>query len=218
MLLGEVREEIAGVCRALVAERLVVGTSGNVSVRVDDLIAVTPSGVDYAELTAELVGVHELDGGPVEAALVPTSELPLHLAVYAATDAGAIVHTHSAAATAVSVIATELPAVHYMVAAFGGPPRVARYATYGTSELAASVIEALRDRTACLMGNHGAVATARDLRGALAGARTLEWLSDVYLRALGAGTPRILPGREIRRVAEKLTGYGQQPPAGLAGS
>ena len=141
---------------------LVVGTSGNVSVRAGDLVAVSPSGVDYAELTVGLVGVHRLDGTPVEAPLRPTSEMPLHLGVYAATGAAAIVHTHSVAATALSTLADELPALHYHVAMFGGPVAVAPYATYGSQELADHVVAALRDRTACLMANHGAVTTGPD--------------------------------------------------------
>lgn len=187
-----------------------MGTSGNVSARAGDLVAVSPTGVDYAELTAAMVGVHRLDGTPVEAELRPTSELPLHLAVYAATGANAIVHTHSAAATALSSIAEELPAVHYQVAMFGGPLRVAAYATYGTEELAANVVTALDGRTACLMANHGAVVTAPDLAAALTGSRQLEWLCDVYLRAITAGSPRILPDEEVAVVAGKLARYGQR--------
>lgn len=211
MLLAAERLAITRVCRELSASGLVVGTAGNVSVRGGDLVAVTPSGVDYADLAPEHVGVHRLDGAPVEAPLKPTSELPLHLAVYASTGAGAIVHTHSPAATAVSTLTEELPAIHYYVAMFGGSVRVAPYATYGTDELARNVARALADRTACLMGSHGAVATGPDLKTAHDRAIYLEWLCDVYLRAAAAGTPRILPPEEIDRVAAKLASYGQDP-------
>src|SRR5580698_4957285 len=149
MLRAELLNEIVLTCRELLAAGLVVGTAGNVSARDGDLIAVSPSGVDYRELTAAQVGLHRRDGTPVDAPLRPTSELPLHLAVYASTEAKAIVHTHSAAATALSTVAGELPAVHYYVAMFGGPVRVAPYATYGTDELAGHVVRALRGRTAC---------------------------------------------------------------------
>ena len=88
MLLGELRAEVTAVCGQLTAAGLIPGTSGNVSARHGDLVAVTPSGLDYAALTAGLVGVHRLDGSPVEAPLQPTSELPLHLSVYVATGAG----------------------------------------------------------------------------------------------------------------------------------
>jgi L-fuculose-phosphate aldolase len=223
MLLEREREEIARACKNLSAAGLVVGTAGNVSIRAGDLVAVTPSGLDYAELSAADVGVHRLDGTPVEAPLVPTTELPLHLAVYrayssAGSSAGtastaAIVHTHSVAATATSTLADELPAIHYYVAMFGGPVRVARYATYGTDELARNVVEALHGRTACLMGSHGAVTTGPDLKTAYDRSVYLEWLSDVYLRAAAAGRPRLLPPGEIEAVAAKLAGYGQRRPS-----
>src|SRR5579863_7992104 len=138
MLLANAREAIVNTCQELSRSGLVVGTAGNVSVRQGDLVAVSPSGLRYAELTPELMGVHQLDGGaPVEAPLAPSSELPLHLAIYAARpEVGAVVHTHSPAATALSALVDEVPAVHYYLAMFGGPVRVARYATYGTDELA----------------------------------------------------------------------------------
>ena len=223
MLLERERDEIVRACRKLSAAGLVVGTAGNVSVRAGDLVAVTPSGVDYAELAASDVGVHRLDGTPVEARLAPTSELPLHLAVYGAyavaragaAGAGAgpaaIVHTHSVAATAVSTLADEVPAIHYYVAMFGGAVRVAPYATYGTDELAGNAVHALRERTACLLGSHGAVTTGPDLKTACDRAVYLEWVCDVYLRAAAAGTPRLLPPGEIEAVAAKLASYGQRP-------
>ncbi len=214
LLLEQAREDVVRTCRELTASGLVVGTSGNVSVRVGDLVAVSPSGVDYAELAADLIGVHRLDGAAVEAPLRPTSEMPLHLGIYAATGAAAILHTHPVAATALSALADELPAIHYQVAMFGGPVAVAPYATYGSDELARNVVAALRDRTACLMANHGAVTTGPDLGSALTGSRYLEWLCDVYLRVLAAGggspAPRLLPAGEIALVAGKLAGYGQR--------
>lgn len=217
MLLEHVRADVVRLCRDLTASGLVVGTSGNVSARVGDLVVVSPSGVDYAELTASGVGVHRLDGTPVEAELQPTSELPLHLGIYAATGATAIVHTHSVAATALSTVADELPAIHYQVAMFGGPLAVAPYATYGSDDLARHVVTALRGRTACLMASHGAVTTGPDLASALLGSRYLEWLCEVYLRALAVcepggrpRNPRLLPEAEIALVAEKFAGYGQR--------
>jgi L-fuculose-phosphate aldolase len=219
VLLMRERAQIVHACRELSAAGLVVGTAGNVSVRSGDLVAVTPSGVDYAGLSASDIGVHRLDGTPVEAPLAPTSELPLHLAVYRAYSepgpaaAAAVVHTHPAAATAVSTLTDELPAIHYYMAMFGGGVRVAPYATYGTDELARNVVEALRGRTACLMGSHGAVTIGPDLKTAYDRSVYLEWLSDVYLRAAAAGKPRLLPPAEIEAVAAKLAGYGQRRQA-----
>jgi L-fuculose-phosphate aldolase len=213
MLLAAARSAIVNSCQELSRSGLVVGTAGNVSVRSDDLVAVTPSGLRYAELTPELVGVHRLDGSAVEGAIAPTSELPLHLAIYAARpEVGAIVHTHSPAATALSTLVEEIPSVHYYVAMFGGPVAVAPYATYGTEELARNVVNALRGRTGCLMGNHGAIAVGPDLVSAHDKSVYLEWLCDVYLRASSAGSPRLLPAAEIDAVGVKMAGYGQRPP------
>ncbi|MGW0607046.1 class II aldolase/adducin family protein [Streptomyces sp. NPDC002640] len=172
--LTSVPDETARAWRWLVAtarrtaeDGLVVGTSGNVSVRVgEDLVLVTPSGVPYDRLgPGHLVGVG-LDGRRRLGTAEPTSELPLHLAVHRGTGARAVVHTHAVHATAVSTLVDELPPVHYMTAALGGPVRVAPYATYGTPELAEATLAALEDRTACLLRNHGtAPAALRPARG-----------------------------------------------------
>ena len=125
MLLADERAQVADACRTLRRERLVVGTAGNVSVRVDDLVAISPSGVDYEALRPGDVGVHRIDGTPVEAPLQPSSEFPLHLAVYGEQDVAAIVHTHGVASSAMSTIVDEVPSSHYYTALFGGPIRVA---------------------------------------------------------------------------------------------
>jgi L-fuculose-phosphate aldolase len=206
--LEEERRQVADHCRKMRADGLVVGTSGNVSVRSGELIAVSPSGLDYDELTPELVGVHRRDGSPVDAPLRPTTEMPMHLAVYDRTDARAIVHTHSTSATVLSTLVDEVPPIHYLIAMFGGPVRVAPYATYGTGELAAGMIAALQGRTACLLGNHGAVTYGPTLAGAYSQAVYLEWICELYLRASAGGEPRLLPPEEIERVRRKLTTYG----------
>jgi L-fuculose-phosphate aldolase len=202
------RRQVAEHCRKMRADGLVVGTSGNVSVRAGDLVAVSPSGLDYDDMAPELVGVHRLDGSPVDAPLPPTTEMPMHLAVYDRTDARAIVHTHSTAATVLSTLVDEVPPVHYLIALFGGPVRVAPYATYGTPELAANMITALEGRTACLLGNHGAITYGSTLAKAYSQAVHLEWICEVYLRATAAGRPRLLPAEEIERVRRKLATYG----------
>jgi L-fuculose-phosphate aldolase len=206
--LEEERRQVADHCRKMRADGLVVGTSGNVSVRSGDLTAVSPSALAHDELTPELVGVHRRDGSPVDAPLRPTTEMPMHLAVYDRTDARAIVHTHSTSATVLSTLVDEVPPIHYLIAMFGGPVRVAPYATYGTDELAAGMIEALQGRTACLLGNHGAVTYGPTLAGAYSQAVYLEWICELYLRASAGGEPRLLPPEEIERVRRKLTTYG----------
>ncbi len=207
-LLAAQRHDIVEFGRRMVADGLVVGTSGNLSARVGDLIAVTPSGVPYDAVTAASVAVCRRDGTVVDGVSPPTSELPMHIAAYALTDAVAVVHTHSPAATAVSTLVDELPSLHYLVAMFGGPVRVAAYATYGTPELAENMAVAMSGRTGCLLGNHGALTVGGSLAEAYARAQYLEWLCDVWLRASAAGSPRLLPAAEIALVAEKLRSYG----------
>jgi L-fuculose-phosphate aldolase len=208
--LEEERRQVADHCRRMRADGLVVGTSGNVSIRSGELIAVSPSGLDYDALTPERVGVHRLDGSPVDAPLRPTTEMPMHLAVYDRTDARAIVHTHSTSATVLSTLVDEVPPIHYLIAMFGGPVRVAPYATYGTAELASGMIAALQGRTACLLGNHGAVTYGPTLAAAYSQAVYLEWICEIYLRASAGGEPRLLPAEEIERVRRKLTTYGPE--------
>jgi L-fuculose-phosphate aldolase len=215
VLLAEARAEIVRHARRLRPDGLVVGTAGNLSVRVGELVAVTPSGVDYDELAPDLIGIHRLDGSPVDAALEPSSELPFHLAAYRSTDAAAVVHTHSPAATAAACLdgLSELPPVHYYAALFGGPPRIAPYQPYGSAELAGGVEAALEGgRRGCLLANHGAVTAAGSLSDAYVLAQQLEWLCDVYLRTRAAGLPRALDARQLDQVRGRLAGYGQQPP------
>ncbi|MFI9381115.1 class II aldolase/adducin family protein [Kutzneria sp. NPDC052558] len=216
MLLADARRQVVETCRRAVEDRLVIGTAGNVSVRVGDLVAVTPSGLDYAELTPELVGVHELDGAAVEAPLKPTSELPMHLAVYADTDARAVVHTHSIAAAALSVLVDEVPPVHYYLALLGGRVLVAPYRPFGSPELAVVLIEALGDRSACLLGNHGAVTTGDDLAQAYQRAGFLEWVCEVAIKVVGSGVaPRLLTEQQMAEATRNFVGYGQSAGDGL---
>jgi L-fuculose-phosphate aldolase len=213
MLLAEVRQEIADACRTLQERGLVVGTAGNISVRVDDLVAISPSGVDYPGLQADDVGVHRLDGSPVEAPLKPSSEFPLHLAVYAEREVAAIVHTHGVPSSALSTVVDAVPTSHYYSALFGGQVRVAPYARFGSDALAANVLEALRDRTGALMAHHGAVTLGPSLAKALDLVAYLEYICDLQLRALATGLPvRTLSTEEIEGVVADLQGYGQQKP------
>ncbi len=201
---------VATACRT-VTEGLVVGTSGNVSVRVGDTVLVTPTGVPYDRLTPQdAIGV-DLDGRQVLGTLTPTSELPMHLAVYRATEAAAVVHTHAVHATAVSTLVPELPLIHYMAGALGGPVRVAPYALYGTGELAANMLRALEGRTGCLLQNHGAVTYGATLDQAYDRTAQLEWMCRVWLTAsaLPDRAPHLLTTGELDAAQEKLRGYGQ---------
>ena len=151
------REAVAAAARRLAAEKLVIGTAGNVSARAGELVAITPTGAALDSLTAEQVAVVSLDGNQVQGGLPPSSELALHLGVYQRYDAGGVVHTHAPMATALSCVLDELPVVHYQMLLLGGSIRVAPYATFGTPELAQATLAALDGRTAALMANHGAI-------------------------------------------------------------
>ncbi|MFF9893979.1 class II aldolase/adducin family protein [Streptomyces longispororuber] len=205
-------DALVATARRTVADGLVVGTSGNVSVRVGDTVLVTPSGVAYDDLGPDdAVGV-DLDGRRLLGELTPTSELPMHLEIYRATTAGAVVHTHAVHATAVSTLVPELPPVHYMTSALGGPVRVAPYALYGTDELAAHMLRALRDRTACLLQNHGTVAYGDTLTQAYDRTAQLEWMCRLWLTAVSVPgrAPTLLSPDQLDEVTEKLKGYGQR--------
>ncbi|MER6380380.1 class II aldolase/adducin family protein [Streptomyces sp. NPDC001250] len=204
--------ELVATARRTVTDGLVVGTSGNVSARVGDLVLVTPSGVPYDRLTPDdLTGV-DLTGRQVLGTLAPTSELPMHLAVYRSTDARAIVHTHAVHATAVSTLVPELPLVHYMAATLGGPVRVAPYATYGTDELAENMLRALTDRTGCLLQNHGTITYGATLDQAYDRTAQLEWMCHLWLTAssIPGLTPSLLTETQLTEAAARLKGYGQR--------
>ncbi|MBC6462027.1 class II aldolase/adducin family protein [Actinomadura sp. HBU206391] len=211
MLLRDERRELCAVGRRTAETGLVIGAAGNLSVRVGDLVAVTPSGVELDRLTPEGILVVDTEGRVVEedGEGVPSSETPMHLAIYAATDAGAIAHTHSTYGAVVAATMTELPAIHYYTLLLGGVVRVADYAAYGTGELAANVRAALDGRRAALMANHGGVAVGGTLAEAYENARLLEWLCGVYVRAKAIGEPRLLTEAELG----ELTARGFGPPA-----
>ncbi|NUP21091.1 MAG: class II aldolase/adducin family protein [Streptomyces sp.] len=209
-------ETLVATARRTVSDGLVVGTSGNVSVRVGDTVLVTPSGVPYDRLTPEDVTGVDLDGRQVLGSLVPTSELPMHLAVYRATDAGAVVHTHAVHATAVSALVPELPLIHYMAGALGGAVRVAPYATYGTRELAENMLHALTDRTACLLQNHGTITYGMTLDQAYDRTAQLEWMCHLWLTASSVPglAPTLLSEGQVGEAGERLRGYGQRGASG----
>ncbi|MEU1180335.1 class II aldolase/adducin family protein [Streptomyces sp. NPDC005820] len=208
------RTAVADACRRLGAEGLLIGTAGNVSVRVDDRVAITATGAVLAALTPDQVTVVDLDGKLVEGTYEPTSELELHLGVYRRYGTGAVVHTHAPQATAVSCVLDELPCIHYQLLALGGSVRVAPYATFGTPELAESVLTALEGRSAALMANHGSVTHAVTLDQAVEHALLLEWACGVYQRAASMGTPRFLDEQQQLAVIEAAIArnYGTTRP------
>jgi L-fuculose-phosphate aldolase len=199
----------------LAARGLVVGTGGNLSVRVDDRVLITPTGMALGALRPEQLTVVDLDGSVLSGEFAPTSELPLHLMVYRSTGATAVAHAHALSSIAVGAVLDVLPAIHYTTLLLGGEVRVAPYATFGSEKLAKSVTAALEGRAAALMRNHGSVAHGSDLEQACDRLELLEWLADAYLRAATLGTPQTLSDADLLDVltTAKATGYGSTRPA-----
>jgi L-fuculose-phosphate aldolase len=204
------RSGVARAARRLAEAGLLIGTAGNVSVRAGELVAVTGSGVELGGCTDAQVTLVTLDGQVVDGDLAPTSELGLHLGVYADTDAAAVVHTHAPFSTAVACVLQELPVIHYQQLLLGGAVRVAPYATFGSPELAGHVRAALVGRRAALMGSHGSVAIGASLEEAVEHALLLEWLAALHHRASALGAPRVLSDQEQEAVvlAALARGYG----------
>lgn len=189
------------------------GTSGNLSVRTQDGMLITPSGKLYSELVpGDIVSVDHL--GSVKGPGTPSSEWRIHHDVYQQrSDARAIVHAHPSFCMTLACLHKPIPAFHYMVAIAGGKDiRCSEYATFGTQELSDHVIRALKARKACLMANHGLICLEHDLPRALALAIEVEQLSRAYYQCLLAGEPHILADQEMDRVLEKFAAYGQNAP------
>lgn len=208
----EHRQAIVDACRWMNATGINQGTSGNISVRHDDKLLITPSGLAYDKMAAEDIVAMPLDGtgGAYEGELKPSSEWRFHVDIAQARgDVGAIVHTHSTYATALAIAHREIPACHYMIAAAGGPTvRCADYATYGTEELSRNALSALEGRACCLLANHGMIATGPTLEKAMWLAVELETLAHQYYLSLAIGGPVLLGDDEIDRVIEKFKSYG----------
>ncbi len=209
------RDLVLEAARRTVALRLTHGTSGNVSARVADGMAITPSGLDYQSLIREDVVMMALDGTPEPGQTrVPSSEWRMHAAIYRArADVRAIVHGHSPAATAVACLGRDIPPFHYMIAVAGGDSiRCAPYAPFGTEALAALALGALFDRRACLLAHHGLLAVGATMDQALAVAAETEFLAELLLRLLPLGEPRVLSPAQLADVLERFRHYGQRGP------
>jgi len=211
-----VREEIVRVARLLRERGLAVGTSGNVGARLaDGRIAITPATMDYDEMTADDVVIVDVDGRPSEGRHRPSSEVALHVAVFAARpDVQAIVHTHSPFATTFAAARRPVPAVHYVLALLVGPGRdtlrIAPYATFGTEALARNAVGALGEDNAVLLANHGAIAVAGSLASALGRAERVEELAAIAWRAEQIGGATLLDAGELDRVRHQMARFPRQ--------
>lgn len=201
-------------CRDMNASGLNQGTSGNISVRYGDRLLITPSAIAYSRMKPDMIVSMPIDGadGDWNGPKKPSVEWPFHRDIMRSrSEIGAIVHTHSMFATILAIARKPIPACHYMIAAFGGNDvRVCDYARYGTSELSRNVLMALKGRSACLMANHGMIATGPTLEKAMWAAVELETIARQYYHALLIGGPVILPDEEIAGVREGFATYGLQ--------
>ena len=194
------RAQLVSYGARLLADGLAIGSAGNISVRVGEDVAITPSGIPYNGMRPEDVCLVAMDGAELTNRETPSTETPMHLAIYAATTAAAVVHTHSPEVIALSASRSELPAIHYAITGLGGPVRVAPYVRFGSAGLAAAAVDALDGRRAVILRNHGAVTYGRDLTQAYDRALLLEWLARTYRMALSYGEPATLSAAELDEV------------------
>jgi L-fuculose-phosphate aldolase len=211
MASDNLREAIVVAAREMNALGLNQGTAGNISAREGSDMLITPSGVPYAVMTPEMIARVPLDGdGPASGPLAPSSEWRMHRDILRArADVNAVVHTHSIHATTLAVLRRDIPAVHYMIAAFGAAHiRCTEYAPFGTQELSDLAVRGLGRAHGVLLGNHGMLVTAADLDKAMWRAVELEALAKVYYLASLAGEPVVLSDEEIAREIVRFENYG----------
>jgi L-fuculose-phosphate aldolase len=218
----QARQAIIDKCRWMNAAGLNQGTSGNISVRYGDRMLITPSATPYEDITPEMIAAMPLEGeyGAWEGPLQPSTEWRFHLDIQRSRpEVGAIVHTHSTFATVLAIARREIPACHYMIAAFGGNNvRCADYATYGTKELSQNALAALEGRSACLLANHGQIATGPTLAKAMWAAVELETIARQYYYALALDSTAILTDAQIEDTRKGFATYGLQEPRQAVGS
>lgn len=208
----ETRQKIIDLCLQMNGSGLNQGTSGNISARYEGAMLITPSGIPYENLVPEDIARVVLEGDELDwsGTCKPSSEWHFHRSILnTKPDLNAIVHTHSTFATVVSIAREDIPACHYMIGAFGGNSvRCAEYATFGEPELSDTISVAMKDRNACLLANHGMIATGVNLDKAMWAAVELETLAKQYYYSKLGGNMHILPDDEMERVIDKFKGYG----------
>lgn len=206
------RRAIIESCRALNAKGLNQGASGNISARIGDRMLITPSATPYEAMTPEMIASTPLnaDAPDWSGPLAPSTEWRFHFDILRTrSEIGAVAHAHPTFATALAIARKDIPAAHYMIAAFGGGSvRCSGYATFGTAALSAEALKALEGRTACLLANHGVIALGETLAKAMWRAEELETLARQYYHALLIGGPVLLSEAEIAETAAAFEGYG----------
>lgn len=208
------REELVAYGKMMLDRGLTKGSGGNLSIyiREEKLMAITPSGIDYYKTRPQDIVIMDLEGNVVEGALKPSSEHSMHSIFYKnRSDINAIVHFHSVYASVLACLRWELPATHYLIAVSGGDNvRCAKYATFGTDELAQNAYDAMLDRYAVFLANHGMIAGAKDLANAFGKAEEIELCSEIYYRAKSIGEPVMLDKEETENLKYLFGNYGQK--------
>lgn len=212
MILEKEREQVIEYSLKLLSEGLTNGTAGNVSIfnREKGMVAISPTGVSYSELTPEMISVVDLDGKLIEG-LKPSSELEMHMILYRnREDVNAVIHTHPVYTTVLACLREDLPAIDYMIAVTGATKvRCAEYASYGTKELAENAYKAMGNSLAVILANHGLTTAGKDIANALNITVQVEYISNLYIKAKNIGEPIILPDDEMNSMLEKFKTYGQ---------
>lgn len=207
MLMEKERNLIVQYGKRLIESSLTTGTGGNLSIfnRNKGLIAISPSGLDYFETKAEDIVILDLDGNIVQGKRKPSSEFEMHKIFYSKRDdINALVHTHSIYAATIASMRWTLPPVHYLIALAGSDVRCAEYATYGTEKLAENAFEAMKDRKAVLLANHGLLVGRETLAGAFSLAEHIEFCSELYYRGKSIGEPVLLTEEEMDIMLKKF--------------
>ncbi len=213
MLMEKERQLLVEYGQKLITSGLTKGTGGNLNIfnREEKLMVITPTGMDYFKTKSEDIVVINLEGEIVDGNRMPSSEYEMHKIFYEnREDINAIIHTHTVYATTLACLNWELPPVHYLVALAGHNVRCAKYATYGTKELAENALEAMKDRRAVILANHGLLAGANDLLNAFNIVEEIEYCSEIYCRVKSIGDPVILQKEEMDLMVEKFKTYGQK--------
>lgn len=212
MIMEQARRDIILFSQKLITEHLTVGTGGNLSVFDPDTgyFAITPSGIDYFKMNERDIVVLDLKGNLIDGNRKPSSEVELHRIFYEnRPDIRSVVHTHSTYCTVLATNHMDLPASSYLVAFAGKNVRCAPYAPFGTRELAELTFEAMKDRKAALMANHGLITGSVSLTKAFEIAQQIEFCAEVYVKALSIGSPVILSEEEMTRMIRRFQNYGQ---------
>ncbi len=204
----DVRQQLLDTSRRMVEEGLNRGTAGNASVRCGSNILITPSALPVAEMSAQDMVLLDAEGKVLQGGK-PSSEWRFHCDILKARpEIGAVLHMHSTFATTIACLRHDVPAVHYHIAIAGGDTiRCTPYSIFGEQNLSDLALEALRERKACLLGNHGMIALGKDLNDALSVALEVEYLCEIYWRTLQAGEPHILTTQQMHEVKQKFVEY-----------